>query len=71
MDTKIKFSSKLEKRLLDQLKNYSKTSKKNISVVLNEAVAEYLKRVRLRPAFIDASEEVIKENKELLKVLAK
>lgn len=66
----VKFSSKIEKHVLDDLRRYAEESKKNISVVLNEAVAEYVAKVRLRPAFMDAATSVIEENRDLLKKLA-
>lgn len=71
MDTTVKFSSKMEKKILEELRNYASESKKNISVVLNEAVADYLAKVRVRPTFIDASSAVMDEHKELLAKLAK
>ena len=71
MTTTVKFSSKIEKRVLDELRKYAEESKKNISVVLNEAVAEYLARERVRPAFVKASTSVIEENEELLEKLAR
>jgi predicted transcriptional regulator len=71
MATTVKFSSKIEKKILDELREYAEESKKNISVVLNEAVTEYLARARVRPAFIKASSEVLEEHKELLEKLAR
>jgi len=71
MTTTVKFSSKIEKRVLDELRKYAEESKKNISVVLNEAVAEYLARARVRPAFVKASTTVIEEHEELLEKLAR
>ena len=71
MDTTVKFSSKIEKKILEELRNYASESKKNISVVLNEAVAEYLAKVRVRPTFISASSAVMDEHEELLEKLAK
>jgi hypothetical protein len=61
----------MEKEVLEQLRSYAADSNKNISVVLNEAVVDYLTKVRLRPAFMKASADIIEENKELLQKLAK
>lgn len=66
----VKFSSKIEKRTLDELRKYAEESNQNISFVLNEAVAEYVAKVRLRPVFMDAASAVIEDNKELLSKLA-
>ncbi len=71
MDTTVKFSSKIEKKVLEELRHYASESKKNISVVLNEAVSDYLAKVRVRPTFISASSAVMDEHKELLAKLAK
>jgi hypothetical protein len=70
MATTVKFSSKIEERTLNELRTYADESKRNISDVLNEAVAEYLSRARLRPAFIAAAASVIDEHVELLTKLA-
>ena len=66
----VKFSSKIEKQTLDELRKHAEESNKNISFVLNEAVAEYLAKVRLRPVFMEAASAVIEENKVLLQKLA-
>ncbi len=66
----VKFSSKIEKQNLDDLRAYASESKTNISIVLNEAVAEYLASVRVRPTFIEASSEVLDEHTKLLDKLA-
>ncbi len=66
----VKFSSKIEKHTLDELRKYAEESNKNISFVLNEAVAEYVAKVRLRPVFMNAASAVIEENKVLLEKLA-
>ncbi len=39
-------------------------------MIVSEAVAEYLDRVALRPVFLDAANEVIKEHESLLRELA-
>jgi hypothetical protein len=71
MGVPVKFSSKIDKRVLSELREYSKQSGRNISGVLTEAVSEYLERVRVRPAFKEAASAVIDENAELLRRLAK
>ncbi len=69
--TKVKFSSKMDNSVLKQLRKYAKDSRRSIANVLTEAVSEHLDRVRVRPIFRTAADEVLQENKELLQRLAK
>jgi len=71
MDTSEKFSTKMNAAVLERLRNYAQTSDRSISQIVSEAVAEYLGRVEVRPAFRRAVDEVIRENEELLKELAR
>ena len=71
MSTTVKFSSKLEEKVLADLKAFAGESKQSISSVLNEAVSQYLERARVRPVFVETSKRVIEENAELLRELAK
>lgn len=71
MSKKVKFSSKMDEDVLTDLRSYAKESQKNISVVFTEAVSQYLARIRVRPAFVDAAEDVMNQNEELLRNLAK
>ena len=71
MDTSEKFSTKMNAAVLERLRDYAQTSDRSISQIVSEAVAEYLGRVEVRPAFRQAVDEVIRENEELLKELAR
>ncbi len=71
MDASEKFSTKVNKEVLARLRDYAQSSDRSISQIVSEAVAEYLGRVEVRPAFRDAVDEVIRENEELLKELAR
>lgn len=71
MKPAIKFSSKIDKKVLSELKQFAKESHQSISGLLTEAVKDYLGRVRVRPAFQDAAKEVVSKHEELLKRLAK
>lgn len=71
METTEKFSTKMNKEVLAKLRDYASTSDRSISLIVSEAVAEYLSRVEVRPSFRNAVEDVIRENEELLKELAK
>ena len=66
-----KFATQIDEKVLKDLKSYANATDRSISSVVTEAVAEYLQRVKLRPAFRNAMEEVLDEHEELLKRLAK
>jgi len=71
MDTTDKFSTKMNKEVLAKLREYAQASDRSISLIVSEAVAEYLSRVEVRPSFRNAVEDVIREHEELLRELAK
>jgi predicted transcriptional regulator len=71
MDTSEKFSTKMNAAVLKRLREYAQSSDRSISQIVSEAVAEYLSRVEVRPSFRRTVEEVIRENEELLKELAR
>ncbi len=67
----VKFATQIEEQTLKELKAFASESDRSISGVLTEAVNEYLQRARIRTTFRSATDEVLEENKELLKRLAK
>jgi hypothetical protein len=67
----IKFATQIDEKVLKDLKSYANETDRSISSVVNEAVAEYLQRSKLRPAFRHAMDEVLDEHEELLTRLAK
>ena len=71
METSEKFSTKLNKQVLLKLRAFAKRNNSKIAVVVSQAIAEYLEKVEVRPAFRDAAAEVIQDHRELLKELAK
>jgi glutamate-1-semialdehyde aminotransferase len=71
MSDMVKFSSMLDEAALEELRSYSKQSGRAIASLLTEAVEEYLARVRVRPAFRSAVDEVLDEHDELLERLAR
>lgn len=71
MDTTEKFSTKMNKEVLAKLRDYAETTDRSISLIVSEAVADYLSRVEVRPAFRSAADEVVREHEELLRELAK
>ena len=67
----VKFSSKIESSVLKELRSFAQESKRSISDLLTEAVSSHLQDIRVRPAFRKAMTEVLEENDELLKRLAR
>lgn len=67
----VKFSSKIESSVLKELRSFAQESKRSISDLLTEAVSSHLQDIRVRPAFRRAMTEVLDENDELLKRLAR
>jgi hypothetical protein len=66
-----KFATQIDETVLKDLKAYVKDADRSISSVVSEAVAEYLQKARVRPAFRKAMDEVVNEHAELLARLAK
>jgi len=66
-----KFATLINEKVLKDLKAYVASSDRSISRVVTEAIAEYLERVKVRPAFRSAMDEVLNEHAEFLKRLAK
>ena len=71
METSEKFSTKVNKQVLSKLRAYAKRNNRKIALVVSEALAEYLERAEVRPAFRSAVDDVVEKHKELLKELAK
>jgi hypothetical protein len=66
-----KFATQIDEATLAELRAYSRSTGRSISVVVSEAVGEYLKKSSVRPAFRNAMDEVLEEHAELLHKLAK
>lgn len=71
MSQMVKFGSKMDAELLDELRAYAKARGRSVSSILAEATREYLQRARVRPAFRQATEEVLEDHSELLERLAR
>ncbi len=71
MGTAKKFSSKMDEKVLEDLRSFAKEQNMDISAVLTEAVCDLLNKKRVRPAFKKASVEAFEEFDEALKELAK
>lgn len=66
-----KFATQIDEKVLKDLKSYINQTDRSISSVVSDAIAEYLGRVQIRPAFSKAMDEVLDDHSELLKRLAK
>lgn len=69
--SKTKFATQVSKETLNDLRNYARESKRAISDVVDEAISEHLKNVRVRPAFRSIVAQVIDQHAEALTRLAK
>ena len=67
---KIKISSKVEQREWEALQALAAESNQSIAGLLSEAVADYVRKRRLRPQVMSHLEDSIVENEELGKLLA-
>jgi hypothetical protein len=66
-----KFATQIDAKVLKDLKTFAHQTDRSISSVVSDAIEEYIHRVRLRPAFQKAMDEVLDDHSELLKRLAK
>ena len=71
MGHSLKFASTMDSDLLHALREHAERSGRSISSILETAVAEHLDRVRVRPAFRAAVDQVLDEHDELLARLAR
>lgn len=66
----IKISSKVEEAVWNDLRKLARESHQNISGLLSEAIREYVRRRRVRPAVLEHLEKSIADNEELGRRLA-
>ena len=62
---KIKISSKVEQREWEALQAIASESNQSIAGLLSEAVADYVRKRRLRPEVLSHLEDSINENEKL------
>ena len=67
----IKISSKVEESTWNDLKSLAEESHQNISGLLTEAIADYVRRRRIRPVVLRHLEDSISDNEELGRLLAR
>ena len=68
---KIKISSKVEQSEWEALQAIAYESQQSIAGLLSEAVADYVRKRRLRPCVLSHLEDSMNENEELGQRLAK
>jgi len=66
----IKVSSKVEESVWNDLKDLANESHRNVSGLLTEAIADYVRRHRIRPEVLDKLEVSMDENEKLGRLLA-
>jgi predicted transcriptional regulator len=66
-----KFATQLDEAVLRRLRKFAREHDHSISRIVNDAVADYLDRAEVRPAFRRAADDVLEENRELLERLAR
>lgn len=67
----VKFSSKMDSKVLANLRAHAAREGRTVAAVLTVAAEEYLERAALRPVFRKAAREVLDEHAELLERLAR
>ena len=67
----IKISSQVEEAEWSALQDIARNSRQSISGLLTEAIADYVRKRRLRPVVLDHLEKSMSENEELGRRLAK
>lgn len=67
----IKISSKVEQAEWKALQDLAKEAHQSISGLLTEAISDYVRKRRLRPAVMQHLEDSIQENEELGRRLAR
>lgn len=71
MAAAVKFSSKIDAKVLKSLRAHAAREGRTLSAVLTAAAEQYLQRASIRPAFRTAASEVLDEHAELLQRLAR
>ena len=67
----IKISSKVDEEVWNDLKHLASESHGNVSGLLTEAIADYVRRHRVRPEVLRHLEDSMAENQTLGRLLAR
>ena len=71
MGTAKKFSSKMDEKVLEELREFAREENRDISSLITEAVQDLLNKKRVKPIFEEKTDEAFDEFDEALKELAK
>lgn len=66
-----KFSTKIDRKVHRELKQYAEVSGRTVASIVSEAVAEYVARQRVRPEVMRSFESVLARHDDLMRRLAK
>jgi predicted transcriptional regulator len=67
----VKFATQLDSQVAEDLRRFAAETDRSISGVVSAAVAEYLAKYQVRPAFRVALDEVVGDHAEVLARLAR
>ena len=67
----VKISSKVEEEVWEDLRALAEESHQSIGGLLTDAIREYVQRRRIRPEVMRHVEDSMRDNEELLRLLAK
>lgn len=67
----IKISSKVDEKVWAELRAIAEESHQSLSGLLTEAISDYVRRRRLRPAVLEHLDDSIDENRRLGQLLAR
>ena len=67
----VKFAIQVDEAVLEEVRATAKETGQSISKLVEDALVEHLRRVRVRPAFRSAMDEVLEDHADLLERLAK
>lgn len=67
----VKFATQVDAQVLADVRRLAKESDRSIARIVTDALAEHVRRARVRPAFRSAMDEVLTDHADLLTRLAK
>ncbi len=67
----VKFATQVDEKVLKSVRALAKETDRSISKIVTEALAAYVQRARVRPAFESAMDDVLNQHEEVLKRLAR
>ena len=67
----VKFATQVDEKVLKSVRALAKETDRSISKIVTEALAAYVQRARVRPAFESAMDDVLNQHEEVLRRLAR